>query len=172
MNRKILGIAVAILAVAMLASPVLAASGGQKVSASLITIGQPDPATIYTYGSTTPAGIMHYGGLLFYFNMLTIDQTTYPIYSFNYFDTVYNVKQGLLVYRCDATWFVTDEPSTSVQTENGFEGQVVYSIYLKDSTINVEATTHGFGDFEGQTLVLHYNGPISGYEWTGVCIKG
>jgi hypothetical protein len=151
----------------MLASPVLACPTEHKVAASILTIGQNDP--IYTY-SKTHGDIEHFGGIQVYFNILTLGQSQYPIYSYNTFDTVYNTKTGMLFYNCDSKWYITDTPYSETVTANGFSGKVVYSINLNDYTMTVMAVTHGFGAFRGQTLVLSYRGPIGG-AWTGFCIN-
>jgi hypothetical protein len=147
---------------------------GQKVPASITTIGSLSPLYTPTF---TNGGIVHLTGTEVYFNMLTINGQDYNIYSYNEVNDVANPKAGLLVANGKGVWYVTDDPYTVEETSDGFAVTVHYSltgvnpVTFAYSGIKVHALAHGFGVFEGQTLELSYAGAPGGV-WTGICIKG
>ena len=147
---------------------------GQKVPASIVTIGALPPSYTPTF---TNGGIVHLSGIEVYFNILTINGQDYNIYSYNVANLTGNTKTGLLVANGKGVWYVTDDPYTVEETSDGFAVSVVYVITDYNpvtntfSGIKVHALAHGFGVFEGQILELSYHGPPGGV-WTGICIKG
>jgi hypothetical protein len=106
------------------------------------------------------------------YNILSIGSETHNIYSSNVLDGTLNFKTGLIIHHYDAVWYIPDENSDS-----GFSGNVEAKIYDYDfvsgtfSRMTIHSVTQGFGDFEGQTLMLSYEGPAGG-AWTGYCLKG
>jgi hypothetical protein len=178
-NRKLLGIAITILAIAMLATPVFAASGGQKVDASIKTIGSEKIEYTDVHYSAGPnyvkGDIMQYSGIQVYYNILTIDGIQHYIYSYNTIDVNVNPKEAMAISHADAIWYVTQIAKAKQVTDSGFAGTVTYTSYGYTTpttmVLKVHAVAHGFGEFEGQTLVLSYEGAPSG-DWTGICIKG
>jgi hypothetical protein len=180
-NKKLLGIAAVILAVAILSTPVLAAPGGQKVDASILTIGKEAvkyTGAHYTAGPNYVKGdVMQYTGTQVYFNVLTIDGVSYYIYSCNTLNAQLNPKAGIIVTHADATWYVTPQASQKQVTADGFTANVMYTVYDYTNpatmTMKVHATGHGFGIFEGQTIELSYTGAVAASNlWSGICIKG
>ena len=174
MNRKFLVIAIAFVAVAALAVPVMAEpTKGQKVSASITVIGgEPEvPGELWV----TNGGILQErNGEHTVYNILTIGSQDYNVYSSNVQDLTINFKTGAGVIHYDAVWYIPEEGS-----ESGFKGNVEAKIsdfnYISGTfdRLTVHCVTQGFGDFAGQTLMLSYDGPPGiGVVWTGYCLKG
>jgi hypothetical protein len=172
MNKKVLMMLIALLAVAMFGAPVMAdPTNGQKVPAQMITIGA-GPVVPGEYRMTSGGILQVRGEQEVIYNILSIGSETHNIYSSNVLDGTLNFKTGLIIHHYDAVWYIPDENSDS-----GFSGNVEAKIYDYDfvsgtfSWMTIHSVTQGFGDFEGQTLMLSYEGPAGG-AWTGYCLKG
>jgi hypothetical protein len=172
LSNKVLVIAVALLAVAILGTPVIAdPTMGQKVPAQMITIGG-EPKVPGEYRLTNGGILQVRGEKQVIYNILFIGSEDYNVYSSNIWDAVYNFKTGMIIHHYNAVWYIPDEESDS-----GFFGNVEVKIYGFDlvsgtySRMTVHSVTQGFGDFEGQTLMLSYDGPGAG-AWIGYCLKG
>jgi len=174
LNRKFLVMAVAFMAVAMLAVPVMAEpTKGQKVPASIIVVGSEPEVPGESW--VTNGGILQArNGEHIIYNILTIGNQQYDVYSSNVQDMTLNFKTGMGVIHYDAVWYIPEEGSDS-----GFKGNVEAKIsdfdYLSGTfnRLTVHCVTQGFGDFEGQTVMLSYDGPPGvGVVWTGYCLKG
>jgi hypothetical protein len=108
-------------------------------------------------------------------NHLTIGSTTYVFYSYNIFDMNYNPVSQTLIIHSDAIWYVG---SPTAPTNDGFAGNIETKQYgmpsFPPATTYTSTTTHcalqGFGAFEGQTLILSFEGTTNG-AWTGFVIE-
>jgi hypothetical protein len=172
MNKKVLVMGTALLAVAMFVAPVMAEpTEGQKVPAELY------PQYIPYYEAppekewTTNGGITQSrGGQTDYYPIaLKIGTVLYTNgYSTNIKDVVFNSKTSVVNSRSDTVWEWKDI--------GGFAGNLEMKLWFEEgipwSYYSMHALMHGFGDFEGQTLMLSYDGPLPGSVWTGYCLKG
>jgi hypothetical protein len=171
LKNKVFVAAIALLVVAILVTPAMAnPTAGQKVPAQMFTLGG-GPMVPGEYRMTNGGILQVRGEQQIIYNILFIGSEDYDVYSSNVWDGVYNFKIGLLIHNYDAVWYIPGEGSDS-----GFSGNVEAKIYGFDpisgtySRITVHSVTQGFGDFEGQTLMLSYDGPPGGV-WTGYCLK-
>jgi hypothetical protein len=180
MNKKVLGIAVLLLAVAILATPFSAKvkadkTDGQWVPLSSIITGPPSilPGEIWV----TDGGIIQIRGQQLSFTALTtIGGTTYPVYVNAVFDATFNPKTGVFNTRIDNVWYIGGQGSP-----NGFAGNTEAKYFgvttLPPATSASWLTEHmllqGFGSFEGQVIIASYDGPPPFSTLTGYClIKG
>ncbi len=121
----------------------------------------------------TPGGIWQFRAWGFFRTaaILTIDEVDYNVYSVNTFDATYNPSKQDIVMHYDAIWYVGDGSTTS---DNGFKGNIEMRLLgynlVSSVTSDIHANFQGFGSFEGQTLVLSYEGPSAGQEFQGVAI--
>ena len=121
----------------------------------------------------TPSGIYQFRDWGFFRTaaILTIDGTNYNVYSVNTFDATYNPSTKVIVMHYDAIWYVGDGHSAS---DNGFKGNIEMRLLgynlVTSVTSDIHATFQGFGSFEGQTMVLSYEGPSATQVFTGVDI--
>jgi hypothetical protein len=170
MKKKGLVIAMALLAVAMFVAPVLAEpTRGLKVPATLI----PGPEVVDPSIPPPERQWMTHGGIFqargeqndYYPITLTIGTDVYTDgYSYNFGNGVFNTKTKMLNFRGLAVW--------TFEGVGGFEGNLKMKISAIDGYYSIHGVLRGFGDFEGQTLMLSYDGPPVGAVWTGYCLKG
>jgi len=173
MNKKVLLMAIALLAVAMFVAPVMAEpTKGLKVDATLkpgpmVFEGVPEKQWI------TEGGIEQIRGMqVDYFPItLTIGSDVYTKgYSTNIQDVVYNPETGVSNIRSDTVW--------TFAGIGGFAGNLEMKLWFVEGIpwpyYSIHTLMHGFGAFEGQTLMLSYEGPITFPRevWTGYCLKG
>jgi len=166
LNRKFLVvIAVTLMAVAILATPVMAEpTKGQKVPAALtgIPVSEEDPEYWRTNGDIGQAR----GGEQTYMYFLNIDGAVTSGFFTVVFDEMINFKTDMFVRR-----YTTIDSGA----DDGFAGNIQLKIRNYYSGVDVHYDIHcvlqGFGDFEGQTLMLSYEGPMP-LTWTGYCLKG
>lgn len=171
MNKKFLVIAVALMTVAMLATPVLAEpTKGQKVAAELYPQTWPYYEVPPEKEWTTNGGIeQSRGGQTDYYPIaLRIGSNLYNDgYSTNINDEVFNSKTLVWNVRSDTVWEWEDI--------GGFAGNIEMKLWFEEGIpypyYSIHTLMHGFGDFEGQTLILSYDGPLPGAVWTGYCLK-
>jgi hypothetical protein len=107
---------------------------------------------------------------------LNIGGTHYTGVSCNVYTGEYNLHQQTMSMEYDAIWYV----GALGDLRSGFAGNIEAKIfdYLIGgmySRITVHLVMHGFGDFEGQTLMLSFDsatdpGGING-AWNGYCLK-
>jgi hypothetical protein len=167
LNRKLLVvIAVTFMAVAMLTTPVIAEpTNGQKVpaTATAIPLGSEDPEYWLTNGDIGQAR----GGEETYLLILNIGGTPLPS------ELVTLVFDEMINFKTDM--FVRHYTTLDSGLDNGFAGNIQLKIYNYYSGIDVHYDIHcvlqGFGVFEGQTLMLSYEGSLP-LTWTGYCLKG
>ena len=177
-NRKLVVLAVALLALAMLATPVVMAdkTDGQWVSVTQTFVSQIGPI-IPSEAWRTDSGIFQLRGWQYrYTARLTVGNTIYPLYSVTTYDGAFNPNKGVVNLRYDVVWYwYTGPPAVSA---NGFAGNFelkltnvitypppVYGPGGGGETIH--CVLQGFGTFEGQTLMLSYDGPVHGGDLTG-----
>ena len=174
MNKKVLGIAVVLMAVAMLATPVMAEpTKGQKVPARFRVIPPPD-VTDAGYSWFTKSGVFHgRGHTEKYSAKLNISGTVYDAFFVTVMKVaLWNPKQRTMASHSEDIVYIPSEGSS-----NGFSGMGILRFYGWDWTTQMWTSQkiyhiwHGFGSFEGQTLMLSYEGPISSIV-TGYCLKG
>jgi hypothetical protein len=160
MNRKILGIAVTILAVAMLASPVMAYSSANKtpVMATNIELTGADYVPSRDRWTSGQDMIIHHNSGLYKawgtIDIYVDDVLTYE--NVEFIDTIYAVynKYTLqVVARFEEVWTLpggTFEGTAHIMTEGGS----LSSYQVLDSHIILKGT----GDYEGETMSLlaHY----------------
>jgi hypothetical protein len=172
MNKKILGIFVSLLVVAMLATPVMAEpTKGQKVAAELYPQALPYYEGIPEKNWTTNGGItQERGGQTDYYPIdLKIGSALYTDgYSTNINDVVSNSKTSVVNIRSDTVW--------TFAGIGGFAGNIEMKLWFVEGMpmpyYSIHTLMHGFGDFEGQTLMLSYDGKLMGAVWKGYCLKG
>ena len=174
MKKKLIGLAFAILALAMLAVPVMAKPAA-KVDASTEMISGlypgPPPEVKETKG-----GVVHVDGIN-YINQrtLTIGDDTYDVYVVGSFDMDWNSKTGTAVCHFTAVWYVG---SLEAPTDDGFSGNtkiMVFNVLNPQTMEGADYTTshqsfQGFGSFAQYTLKLSYKGTPPSTEPSGYCI--
>jgi hypothetical protein len=174
MKKKIIVVFVALMAVAMLATPLVGTvMAKEKVNAKFLVTGQD-----LVFGDiwTTNGGIQQQkGNTPTYYGNLIIGDASYPSVIVCTSSATLNTETGYFVGYYDSVCYVTEEGSDS-----GFKGIMIGKMYdlgttggpLPFSRIIIHGTLQGFGDFEGQTLKLSVDGDFLAYfTWTGYCIK-
>jgi hypothetical protein len=167
MNKKVLAIPIALVFVAMLVIPVIAEpTKGQKVPASLIPGPQVGGAPPEKQWETNGGIGQGRGREVDYFPItLTIGNDVYTDgYSYNYGNQMFNSKTMILNSRGLAIW--------TFEGIGGFEGNLEMKLSAIDGYYSIHGVLFGFGDFEGQKLMLSYEGPPVGAVWTGYCLIG
>ena len=175
LNRKILGICVVLLAVAMLATPVLAApTNGQKVP---ITIHFANQQTTYTSEEIT-GNVIHRTADVTY--DIAIDVDGVPTYT----GTASALRNILIVPReVGVDLVLQDDYVFMIDDEEGtFEGSAL--ILLKGYIAPTQTTPpdyergkahallQGTGGFEGQTINAgHHWVPFGAISWSGYLLK-
>ena len=150
-NRKVLGIAVVLMAAAMLATPVMAKSPNKLPAKAVITgvLGQ-DPNVEVRF---TDDGVGHLIYLQFWGTIdLSLDGG--PAIPVEWVDTCeghYNPRSNTGIYRFDEVWTIDGEDAF-VGTDHLYgEGN------LNDYTIvHTHMVLHGINDYEGQVLNLWF----------------
>ena len=126
----------------------------------------------------TDSGIFQLRGWQYrYTARLTVGTAIYPLYSVTTYDGVFNPNAGVVNFRYDVVWYWYTGPAPAVSA-NGFAGNFeskltnvitypppVYGPGGGGETIH--CVLQGFGTFEGQTLMLSYDGPVHGGDLTG-----
>jgi hypothetical protein len=165
MKKKIFGIFVAALALAMLALfvvPVMAKQAGTEVTYySLVPpTGMTYPKVLFCGDSGNNLIKSHYEGTIF------ADQTkTIPLFDFVQDGKVRTQSTGDQVWHFKQVWTKIGDP------DSGFEGSLNGKGYLIDpnafppSEYTVSGILNGFGEYNGQKLVLEYS-------WSDFCISG
>ncbi len=124
------------------------------------------------------SGVVQWRGFEYIYTAhLTVDGTTYPLYAVTTDDGAYNPTTGVMNTRYDVVWYWYTG-STPQVSPNGFAGNFeskltnvisypppVYGPGGGGETIR--CVLQGFGTFEGQTLMLTYDGPVHGGDLTG-----
>jgi hypothetical protein len=88
--------------------------------------------------------------------------------SSNVFDIVINLKTRVANFRGNVEF-------TFDNVVGGFAGRIEMKLFYEQGNpvpygMSIHTVLQGFGYFEGQTLMLSYDGP--GGPWTGYCLKG
>jgi hypothetical protein len=167
MNKKILVISISLVIAAMFVIPVMAEpTKGLKLPASLIPGPQVGGAPPEKHWDTNGGISQGRGREVDYFPItLTIGSDVYTNgYSYNFGDTMFNSKTMIQNSRGLAVW--------TFEGIGGFEGDLKMKISAIDGYYSIHGVLFGFGDFDGQTLMLSYEGPPVGAVWTGYCLKG
>jgi hypothetical protein len=166
MNKKVLLIPIVLMVATILVFPVMAEpTKGLKVPASLIpgpqVGGAPPEKQWVTNGGIWQAR----GEQVDYFPItLTIGSDVYTDgYSYNFVNSVFNFKTKILNTRGLAVW--------TFEGIGGFEGNLEMKLSAIDGYYSMHGVLFGFDDFEGQMLILSYDGPPVGAVWTGYCLK-
>jgi len=178
MNKKVLGITVFLMAVAMLATPIMGTAmadptKGQKVTASVTFI---PPPSIPNMGDPwwTESGVFHGKGRTeAYSAILVIDGTPCDAFVIMVSQVgTWNPQQETMIMHSNDIVYIPSEGSS-----DGFSGMGAMKFYGYSWITHMWASQkvrhiwHGFGSFEGQTLMLSYEGP-RGPTMTGYCLKG
>jgi hypothetical protein len=166
MNKKVLAIPIVLMAVAMLAVPAMAEpTKGLKVPASLIPGPQVGGAPPEKHWETNGGIGQDRGREVDYYPItLTIGSEVYTEgYSYNFGNQMFNSKTMMLNTRVLAIW--------TFEGIGWFEGNLEMKLSAIDGYYSIHGVLFGFGDFEGQTLMLSYEGPPVGAVWTGYCLK-
>lgn len=164
-NRKVLVIAVALMAVAMLATPVMA-SPAEKIPVTL-AFGAPtsdDPEKIWT----TNGDIRQVRGVPTSRNIILYIPGELPLYGVdtNTWNGQYNLKTDFAILHYDVVFAFSG---------GTFEG--ILTMKIKDYSLppifwyySAHLVFQGTGAFQGQTLMLSYEGPFA-LEWTGYLLR-
>jgi hypothetical protein len=166
-NRKVYLVAVAVLFLVIMAVPVMAKpTKGLKVSASLIPGPQVGGAPPEKQWETKGGISQGRGREVDYFPItLTIGSDVYTNgYSYNFGNAMFNSKTMIQNSRGLAVW--------TFKGIGRFEGELKMKISAIDGYYSIHGVLFGFGDFEGQKLMLSYEGPPVGAVWTGYCLIG
>jgi hypothetical protein len=165
LNKKVLVIAVVLMAAAMLATPVMA-SPAEKIPITL-NFGLPtygDPEKIWT----TNGDIFQVRGRPSSYNIILTIQGEPPLVGVdtNTFNGQHNLKTDVKILHYDVVWTFeggTFEGRLTLKIENNLLGPMYwyYSAHL---------VFQGTGAFEGQTIMLSYEGPFA-LEWTGYLLR-
>jgi len=167
MNKKVSVITMTLLAVAMFVAPVMAEpTNGQKVPATLVAAPQVGGAPPEKMWITNGDIQQIRGRQVIYFPItLTIGSDVYTDgYSYNFVNSVFNLNTMVVNVRGLAVW--------TFDNVGGFEGNLEMKLSAIDGYYSIHGVLRGFGNFEGQTLMLSYDGPPVGAVWTGYCLKG
>ncbi len=111
------------------------------------------------------------GSAYYIITELNIGEETYQGVSCNVFNGQLNFKTHNMNIQYDATWYIGALGDLS----SGFKGNVEAKLfnYVGGSydRLTVHLTMQGFGDFEGQTLILSFDSDVNtdGY-WRGYCV--
>ena len=167
MNRKVLVVAAVLMAVAMLATPVLAAPA-ERIDVTIThTQGMPSNPE----GKTTPSGIWQARERTWEISV-TInipDETSLT-------GTIHNVMNTRYFSARDKTIDVSNA-TLEISTGDTFECVVKFTwvgLYTNILTAEIEinGVLHGTGVYQGQTLMITYAGPvIVSPPWQGVLIR-
>ena len=171
MNKKVLGVVVALLTLAMLATPVLALpTQGLKLPARMLILGlEITPVA----DRTTNGGILIISETVTYPLILLIVDGEAPLAGtvVSFVNSVDNTNKFKKVAQYDLVM-------SFAAPEGGFEGNAearLTSMYSPDWMLYIHCVLQGFGYFEGQTLQLSYNGPLTfdpvAGAWTGYILK-
>ena len=167
MNKKVLVISIVLIFATMFVIPVMAEpTEGLMVPASLIPGPQVGGAPPEKHWETNGGILQGRGREIDYFPItLTIGSVEYANgYSYNFGDSMFNSKTMIQNSRGLAVW-------TFEGRVGGFEGDLEMKISAVDGYYSIHGVLFGFGNFEGQTLMLSYEGPPVGAVWTGYCLK-
>jgi hypothetical protein len=166
MNKNVLVIPLVLIAATILVVPVMAEpTKGLKVPASLIPgplvfQGEPEKEWVTEGGVWQARGVQND----YYPLTLTIGSDVYTDgYSYNYVNSVFDFKTMSLNTRGAAVW--------TFGSIGRFEGNLEMKVSYIDFCYSIHGVLFGFGDFEGQMLMLSYDGPLVGAVWTGYCLK-
>ena len=172
MNKKILIIAVVFLAMAILATPVMAVPiKGQKVPA-ILTVTELVGFAPPTKDWITNGGINQFRELYQPHSfILNIGDQDFTGHTDGFDNGKIDLEKNTLIIRAQAVYLV-----------DGKDGGFVGIVHLKAYNFRFGApatwdwevmhlVAQGFGDFEGQTLMVSYEG-IQGGSRIGYCLKG
>jgi hypothetical protein len=171
MKKKKVTLIVLLLSLLMVAMPFMISTvkAGTWVPASTHLI-----STTYTsyVTNTLPSGVVQIHATFTNKRTLTIDSTTYNLYSVGSFDGTKNPTTGVMILHFSAVWYVG---SLTTTTSNGFSGNQEIKIYTPPNPIAPWQTVHlgfqGFGSFAGDTLKLDYEGlPAGAPNPSGYCL--
>lgn len=166
MNKKVLVIPIVLIAAAMFAVPVMAEpTKGLKVPATLTAAPQVGGAPPERDWTTNGDIVQTRGGETYFFPIiLTIGSDVYDGgFSSNVNDAVINLKTLVVNVRTEVVW--------TFEGIGRFEGNIKMKLSIIDGWYSIHTVLFGFGDFEGQMLMLSYYGPQVGAVWTGYCLK-
>ncbi len=171
MNRKILGIAIFLLAVAILAIPVMAEpTEGQKVTAEMYVLGFSQvPSEDYRIKVNNGGIQIERNLIVTYDPILLIIDGGVPLVG----TVVSNVNIISDLDRKTAVGHMDSVMSFSTP-EGGFRGNLQTTqeeMFTPDWTLRMHCVLQGFGAFEGQTLCLSRAGPYPGAPSTGYLLK-
>lgn len=119
-------------------------------------------------------GVIQYRGFIQdHSGILSIDGTSYPIYSSDTWDGTFNPDTKVLVRHDDAIWYISSNGAP-----DGFAGNIEAKAFdfnpatRRYSRVEEHCLLQGFGSFAGQTLMLSYDGPPPGPadSWTGFAL--
>jgi len=164
-NRKLLGLFVALMAAAMLATPVLA-TPAQKIA---FTVKSAPVSITIVDTDTTPSGIIH-SDASFTGKLFGATGTEALIFSggtvsgINVQNVNSNTAQG--VVKVHWTWHLTGG-----SFEGNFAGDVD-GVGLTAALVNLHGVLQGTGDFSGWTIKIDGNKPagLNPFAWTGTII--
>lgn len=166
MNRKLLGIAVVVLSLAILAAPVLAKSPKKfPASAAITAIDGVDPTTIVY--RITDDGVMHLDNFEFWGTIaLSVDNG--PVVDVDWYDTcsgIYSPSSNRGIYRFDEVWTIDDEAAFVGTDHLVCEGELLTETI---TSFHSHMVLHGVGDYAGQVLnlwMLPENYPVLVGTW-------
>ena len=161
MKKKIFGIFVAALALAMFAVPVMAKQAGTPV-----TYYSPEPPIGMTYPKILFCGDSgnnliksHYEATIFADLAKTI-----PLFDFVQDGKVRTQSTGDQVWHFKQVWTKIGDPASGFEGSLNGKGHYIGAGF-PPSEFTVSGILNGFGEYSGQKLILEYS-------WSDMCITG
>jgi hypothetical protein len=166
LNKKVLVIAVALMAVAMLATPVMA-SPAEKIPVTL-NFSPPTPLAPPEKTWTTNGDILQIRGLPTSYNIILTILGEPPLFGVdtNTLNAQHNLKTDVRILHYDVVWTFSG---------GTFEGRLTLKIHNNSLDpifwyYSAHLVFQGTGAFEGQTIMMSYEGPFA-LEWSGYLLR-
>ena len=192
MKKKMILIPILVLLMLFAVAPAMATpTNGQKVTASIASVrasyfGAPYPAPItseryYEPGhilnpTTPPAGYETFQSHASSYQSITMlrigDNDPVTGFSCNEQQAEYNAKTHSIQIQYIAIWFIGSKGDLSSGFAGNIETKAFNYVSPTYDRITIHCVMKGFGSYEGQTIMLSYDGANSAEPWTGYCLKG
>ncbi|MBN2259634.1 MAG: hypothetical protein JW702_03775 [Clostridiales bacterium] len=166
MNKKIFAISAFLMAFSLLVLPVLA-TPAEIISVTIVSTpaGGTDPIRCWT----TNGDIFQARGKTAIYNFVITIPDEDPItgISENTLNTRINYKIDVATIIYDAAWTTSDGAFVGKIQMKIFDYSQGYTMF----TLQVHGTLRGTGAYQGQTLIVTYEGGFIGAVWDGILIR-